>query len=171
MIIIKILLYILFVLPSVITIAFFVASLIWGFLSYVLSLFGNEKLDRFFEKFYIAFFIVFLIIGFFFSFKFLNFIKPNNTNTNSKQSASSSTSSKKSSSNNDWAADLDEVPDTTEITGPLSKKTYWTSGGKSYHFSSNCTSLKRSSDIWSGTLKEAIAEGKRDPCNLCADGS
>jgi hypothetical protein len=89
----------------------------------------------------------------------------------SESSIKSNNSRPSKTSNNDWAADLDEVPDTTEITGPLSKKSYWTPSGKSYHFSSNCTTLKRSSNILSGTLKEAISEGKKDPCNLCADGS
>ena len=67
--------------------------------------------------------------------------------------------------------ELDDVPKTTEITGALSRTVYWTPGGGSYHFSPNCTSLKRSSRICDGTLSEAIAEGKTDPCNLCADGS
>lgn len=47
---------------------------------------------------------------------------------------------------------------------------YWTPNGKSYHFSSNCTSLKRSKNILSGTLQEALNAGKKDPCNLCAGG-
>ena len=67
--------------------------------------------------------------------------------------------------------DLEEVPKTTEVTGCLSRTAYWTAGGGSYHFSKNCTSLKRSRNIISGTLQEALDEGKTDPCNLCAEGS
>lgn len=44
---------------------------------------------------------------------------------------------------------------------------YWTPGGKSYHSTSNCTTLKRSKVIESGTLDEAKAAGKYDPCNVC----
>ena len=167
----KVILYILFFVPGIISVIFVVTCVLYTFLAYLLSLFGNEKLDSFFEKLIVVFFAASLIVGVLFSIKFYKPMTTVPTKPNNKQPTSSSVSSKKPTSNNDWAADLDEVPDTTEITGPLSKKTYWTSGGKSYHFSSNCTSLKRSSDVWSGTLKEAIAEGKRDPCNLCADGS
>ena len=67
--------------------------------------------------------------------------------------------------------DLEEIPKTTEVTGSLSRTAYWTAGGGSYHFSQNCTSLKRSRNIISGTLQEALDEGKTDPCNLCAEGS
>lgn len=67
--------------------------------------------------------------------------------------------------------DLEEVPKTTEVTGSLSCTAYWTAGGGSYHFSQNCTSLKRSKNIISGTLQEALDEGKTDPCNLCAEGN
>lgn len=44
---------------------------------------------------------------------------------------------------------------------------YWTPGGKSYHMSENCTTLKRSKTILSGTLDEAKGAGKNDPCNVC----
>ena len=44
---------------------------------------------------------------------------------------------------------------------------YWTPGGKSYHSTANCTTLKRSKVIKSGTLDEAKAAGKYDPCNVC----
>ena len=47
---------------------------------------------------------------------------------------------------------------------------YWVSGGKSYHYSKDCTTLKRSKVILEGTLDEALAQGKIDPCNLCANG-
>lgn len=44
---------------------------------------------------------------------------------------------------------------------------YWTPNGKSYHSSSGCSTLSRSKTVLSGTLDEAIAEGKTDPCNVC----
>lgn len=67
--------------------------------------------------------------------------------------------------------ELDDRPATGEITGSLSRTAYWTDGGGSYHFSSNCTSLKRSKTVRSGTLQQALDAGKTDPCNLCAGGS
>lgn len=44
---------------------------------------------------------------------------------------------------------------------------YWTPGGKSYHSTSDCVTLKRSKVIKSGTLDDAYAAGKYDPCNVC----
>ena len=59
---------------------------------------------------------------------------------------------------------------TNEITGSLSRTAYWTSGGKSYHFSKSCPSLSRSKNIKSGALQDALNAGKKDPCNNCAGG-
>ena len=44
---------------------------------------------------------------------------------------------------------------------------YWTPGGKSYHSTRDCVTLKRSKVIESGTLDDAHAAGKYDPCNVC----
>ncbi|HHD2753010.1 TPA: hypothetical protein ACOTG0_001810 [Clostridium perfringens] len=44
---------------------------------------------------------------------------------------------------------------------------YVTPNGTSYHYSKNCTTLKRSSQILSMSLSEAKAKGKNDPCNVC----
>jgi len=59
---------------------------------------------------------------------------------------------------------------TNEITGNLGRTAYWTPGGRSYHFSSNCRSLSRSRNIRQGTLQNALNAGKTDPCNNCAGG-
>lgn len=48
-----------------------------------------------------------------------------------------------------------------------SKTVYWVANGKSYHFSKDCATLKRSTNIKSGTISES---GKSDPCNICAGG-
>lgn len=59
-------------------------------------------------------------------------------------------------------------PATEAQTEPEKTNTYyWTPGGKSYHTSENCTTLKRSKTILSGTLDEARNAGKNDPCNVC----
>lgn len=41
---------------------------------------------------------------------------------------------------------------------------YWTPNGKSYHSTPNCSTLKRSKVINSGTIEES---GKTDPCDRC----
>ena len=41
---------------------------------------------------------------------------------------------------------------------------YWTPNGKSYHSTPNCSTLKRSKVINSGTIEES---GKTDPCDKC----
>ncbi len=47
---------------------------------------------------------------------------------------------------------------------------YWTPKGKSYHSTKDCVALLKSAQIISGTLKEAIAAGKTDPCSKCVGG-
>lgn len=46
-------------------------------------------------------------------------------------------------------------------------KVYWTPNGKCYHSVDWCYTLAESEDIRCGTLEEAIAEGKSDPCSKC----
>ena len=41
---------------------------------------------------------------------------------------------------------------------------YWTPGGKSYHYTDNCSTLSRSKTILSGKLSECP---KSDPCDIC----
>lgn len=44
---------------------------------------------------------------------------------------------------------------------------YWVPKGKSYHSTKDCVALLRSKTILHGTLKEAFAAGKNDPCSKC----
>ena len=44
---------------------------------------------------------------------------------------------------------------------------YWVPKGKSYHSTQDCVALLRSKTILHGTLKEAFAAGKDDPCSKC----
>lgn len=46
-------------------------------------------------------------------------------------------------------------------------KVYWVSNGKSYHSIEWCYTLSKSSNIMSGTLEEALENGKADPCSKC----
>ena len=48
-----------------------------------------------------------------------------------------------------------------------SRIVYWVPNGKSYHYTDKCSTLSRSKTILHGTLAEAIAAGKTDPCNVC----
>ncbi len=50
--------------------------------------------------------------------------------------------------------------------------TYWTKYGRSYHFSLECQSLRRTDEgnIYSGTLEEALESNRTDPCDFCALG-
>lgn len=48
------------------------------------------------------------------------------------------------------------------------EKVYFTPNGKSYHLRKDCSGLKNSKTILSGTLNEAIDKGKDDPCDRCA---
>lgn len=52
-------------------------------------------------------------------------------------------------------------------TAEQARTVYWVPKGKSYHYSKNCSTLKRSKTIYSGTQAES---GKYDPCNVCAGG-
>ncbi len=45
---------------------------------------------------------------------------------------------------------------------------YWTQFGKSYHLDPNCGTLLRSSTIYSGTVEDAFAANREDPCDFCA---
>ncbi len=47
---------------------------------------------------------------------------------------------------------------------------YWTRYGRSYHLDVNCHTLARSSTIYEGTIEEAFAARRNDPCDFCADG-
>lgn len=61
----------------------------------------------------------------------------------------------------------EEGSDSTYDPAPQGGTVYWTPNGKSYHSTQNCTTLKRSKTILSGTVSEAIASGHADPCNVC----
>ena len=90
---------------------------------------------------------------------------------NSKNKAvenSNSTSDNNSKNTNKSSGDPSNLAnssgDSTPKTAGSGEIVYWTSGGKSYHKRSNCTTLKRSKKIYSGTQAES---GKSDPCNVC----
>lgn len=87
------------------------------------------------------------------------------------QTPATDSPSKKPKNNAQKSGTWGDDSTTDEITGPLSKQSYWTKGGKSYHFSKECPSLAKSKNIYEGTLQDALNAGKKDPCNNCANGS
>ncbi|MCF0150650.1 MAG: hypothetical protein HUJ80_04485 [Firmicutes bacterium] len=44
---------------------------------------------------------------------------------------------------------------------------YWTRWGKSYHTTSECPSLSRSKEVFQGTIDDALAANRNDPCDFC----
>ena len=62
---------------------------------------------------------------------------------------------------------VEETPPVEEEQPQGSGTVYWTPNGKSYHSTDECVSLKRSRTILSGSISDAIAAGKSDPCNIC----
>lgn len=60
------------------------------------------------------------------------------------------------------AGDNSSTPDE-----PTGQTVYWTSGGSCYHSTPNCKTLKRSKKIYSGSIAEAEAAGKKSPCKVC----
>lgn len=47
---------------------------------------------------------------------------------------------------------------------------YWTTFGKSYHLNQDCQTLKNSATLYSGTIDDAFAASRNDPCDYCALG-
>lgn len=44
---------------------------------------------------------------------------------------------------------------------------YWTSGGTVWHTRRDCSYLQKSKNVLSGTVEEAISEGKKKLCSSC----
>ena len=53
-------------------------------------------------------------------------------------------------------------------TNPTPAVVYWVSGGSVYHTTPDCPSLKRSHNIKSGSIQQAIAAGKGRVCRNCS---
>ncbi len=47
---------------------------------------------------------------------------------------------------------------------------YYTKSGSSYHLSRSCSTLKKSKNIYSGSL-QSVKASRPDPCNICARGT
>ena len=68
---------------------------------------------------------------------------------------------------NDEPAQPSAVPETVTSSQEAAAVVYWTPGGKSYHNSRECSTLSRSKTINEGSLSDALAAGKADPCDVC----
>ena len=87
-----------------------------------------------------------------------------NTGTTNKDTTSSSNSNKNtSSSQTTTSKDITSSSSNNSSNGTY----YFTKSGKSYHTTKNCPTLSRSKNILEGTIKEAISQGKSDPCDRC----
>ncbi len=59
---------------------------------------------------------------------------------------------------------------TQQIPVQNSRYACWVPNGKSYHFTKDCPTLRRSKTILEGSVQNALSAGKTDPCNICAGG-
>lgn len=62
------------------------------------------------------------------------------------------------------AAESSQEDKSEPIDEPVAVTVYWVSGGKVYHSTSSCSTLKRSSNIQSGTITQS---GKSRACKVC----
>lgn len=56
----------------------------------------------------------------------------------------------------------------SETIGNLTKTVFWTESGTVWHLFKNCGYLKESKNILSGSVKEALEEGKEKVCTNCS---
>lgn len=62
----------------------------------------------------------------------------------------------------------DEVKAQTNSTALGDGTAYWTRWGKSYHFDPDCFTIRNSAEVFQGTVEQAFAANRSDPCNFCA---
>ena len=63
---------------------------------------------------------------------------------------------------------VQSAPEASEQSAePQIGAVYWTPGGEKYHSTQDCPSLARSNTILSGSISEAQAAGKSEPCKNC----
>jgi len=68
------------------------------------------------------------------------------------------------------AEELERAETAALATGEYTGTVYWTRFGKSFHLDPDCHTLSRTSpeNLFSGTLEEAFAANRTDPCDFCA---
>ena len=64
-------------------------------------------------------------------------------------------------------ADTEETDTTSTGDTEKSDVVFWTKSGEVWHLSEDCRHLKKSTSIISGTLDEAIDQGKKRACSSC----
>ena len=60
----------------------------------------------------------------------------------------------------------EKYPTETDSNGDLI--VYWLPGGSVWHASSACSSVERSDNVRSGSIANAVSEGKERPCQTCS---
>lgn len=66
---------------------------------------------------------------------------------------------------------VEELEAEATASGEYTGVAYWTQFGKSYHFDQDCQTIKNSKTVYEGTLEQAIAANRTDPCDFCAGGA
>lgn len=61
----------------------------------------------------------------------------------------------------------EETAKVSPSTNNVRSTVYWVATGEVYHSTSDCTTLKRSKKIYSGSIQEAQSKNKNRPCNVC----
>ena len=70
--------------------------------------------------------------------------------------------------NRNSANDMTENEPSNDINDSKEPETvYWTAGGSAWHIYEDCGYLKRSKEIFSGSVNEAREQGKEKVCSSC----
>lgn len=64
--------------------------------------------------------------------------------------------------------DVEKAQQEAIEAGNIAGEVYWTRWGKSYHFDMDCSTLKNSGELITGTVQEAFEAKRNDPCDFCA---
>lgn len=65
-----------------------------------------------------------------------------------------------------YASETEKYPVVTDGNG--NPVVYWVSGGSVWHYNPDCSSIRNSSGVISGTAEDAVSAGKAHPCSKCS---
>ena len=92
------------------------------------------------------------------------------TETAEDKSTSNPTKTEKNSETkiheSEYNENTEEISDGTAANADV---VFWTKSGEVWHLSEDCRHLKKSTSIISGTLDEAIDQGKKRACSSCGN--
>lgn len=70
---------------------------------------------------------------------------------------------------NDETETVTETEEPEETRAPADGIVYWTVGGEVWHEWRSCGHLSRKNEVTSGSIAEAIAQGKERGCSYCTE--